>query len=358
VWISRTGAVTCVVALTALGCATEGPPGRGEAWTAADPLFHRDARFLGADGAYSVDLGGGRVLWLFGDSSVGGRDPRQPTAGSYFIRNSVALQTGRDPTTAFMRYYWSWDGDEPRSFLPEPGDGSWFWPAHGVRLGGALLLFYERLLPDGPPGPNSFKGGGWTAVVVDNPDDEPDAWRVQPAAVPADELGITLGVAVVPDGEVLWVYGTRGLTHEVVVARIAAADAAAGDLTRPAWYCHGHFSTGCTPASVIDLGAPEFSVHLDPALGRYLFVASTGYSSTGLGWRAAPRPEGPWSEVRDVYRPAESYAEGAFVYAGKAHPELAGGGLVATYVPSSFNDTPAELQDTYYWPHFVRLYLE
>ena len=65
------------------------------------------------------------------------------------------------------------------------------------------------------------------------------------------------------------------------------------------------------------------------------------------------------AEVRDVYRPPESYYGGsAFVYAGKAHPEQAGGGLVATYVPSSFDEIPPELTDRYYWPHFVRLYPE
>jgi hypothetical protein len=353
-WIA---AATLLAAAAVMGCGAEGPPGRGEAWPDADQLFHRDARFLGADGAYSVDLGGGRVLWHFGDSSVG-RDPIHPRAGAFFIRNSVAIQTGLDPSRAFLRYYWGWDGDTPRSFLAEPGDGSWFWPMHGVRVDGALLLFYERLLPDGPPGPSRFQGAGWVAVVVDHPDEEPDAWTPRPALTPADDRGVTLGEAVLRAGDALFVYGTRGDAHEVVLARFPVAGAASGDVSRPSYYCGGTFAEGCGPATVIDLGAPEFSVHHDLALERYLFVASTGYGSTGLGWRAAPRPEGPWTEVRDVYRPVESYRDGAFVYAGKAHPELAGGGLVATYVPSSFDDLPPALQDRYYWPHFVRLFAE
>jgi len=39
-------------------------------WPEADRLFHSDPHWLGADAAFSVDLGLGRVLWLFGDSFV------------------------------------------------------------------------------------------------------------------------------------------------------------------------------------------------------------------------------------------------------------------------------------------------
>ena len=39
-------------------------------WPEADSLFRSDPLWLGADAAFSVDLGRGRVLWLFGDSFV------------------------------------------------------------------------------------------------------------------------------------------------------------------------------------------------------------------------------------------------------------------------------------------------
>jgi hypothetical protein len=55
----------------------------------------------------------------------------------------------------------------------------------------------------------------------------------------------------------------------------------------------------------------------------------------------------------------ESFSPQAFVYAGKAHPELDGqGGLVVTYVPSLFVDLPSDewVARRLYFPHFVRLY--
>jgi hypothetical protein len=354
---TRRSLCACLLWL-ALGPACAGqdaPEGRGEAWPDADALFHRDARFLGADGAYSVHLGGERVLWLMGDTFVA-RDPARRRSNAHFIRNSVALQTGLDPAAAFMRFYWRYENDEPASFLAEIDDEHWYWPGHGIRLGDTLLLFYERVRQDGPPGPWSFAGDGYTALVVENPDDEPSAWRMRPATLPADVRSMQLGEAVVRDGDFVYVYGTRGARHEVVLARYAVQDAEAGDLSRPSFFCRGSFAEDCAPSSLFELGAPEFSVHHDADLDLYLFIATSGHGPAALAWRAAPLPEGPWTDVHDVYRPVEAHRDSAFTYAGKAHPMLRGGGIVATYVPSSFDDIPPELEESYYFPRFVRLY--
>src|SRR5882724_13104279 len=109
-------------------------------WPEASALFLNDSTWLGGDGAYSVDLGSKRVLWLFGDSSIATSSARRRSE-SYFIRNSVALQTGYDPTHAFMRFYYGRQDNHPSSFVPEDG-AYWFWPGHGIRLEGLLLLFY------------------------------------------------------------------------------------------------------------------------------------------------------------------------------------------------------------------------
>jgi hypothetical protein len=87
----------------------------------------------------------------------------------------------------------------------------------------------------------------------------------------------------------------------------------------------------------------------------YLMVFTEGYGPTTLALRAARAPEGPWSAPRDILRPPESFDGGAFVYAGKAHPHLAGAELVATYVPSRFDDPPEELESLFYFPRFVRV---
>ena len=63
----------------------------GERWLEADELFRRgDPRWLGGDGAYSVDLGGERTLWLFGDSFIA-TSPAHTRSESTIVRNSIAV---------------------------------------------------------------------------------------------------------------------------------------------------------------------------------------------------------------------------------------------------------------------------
>lgn len=346
------------LAAALLACASPGPPGQGEEWAAADGLFRGDARWVGGDGAYSVDLGGGRILWLFGDSFVATTEAR--TRGrSKMIRNSVALQTGADPETALLRFYWrSGDGEEPESFLAEE-DGQWFWPEHGVRLGDRLLVFWERLRGAGE-GPFGFEATAWIATVVDDPDAEPSAWTLRRATLPPAGLGIILGEAALVHEGRLYVYGTRGRFHDAVLARFELEQAARGELGDPEWWQGGRFVRQSAlrgePDTVVPWLAPEFSVHFDAQRGRFLIVQTEGFGATALSAREAPRPEGPWSAPRTFFRPPESDWPSAFVYAGKAHPAVAAdGALAVTYVPSSFEDRPPPVGDLLYWPRFVRV---
>jgi hypothetical protein len=111
-----------------------------EPWEEAGRLFRSDPHWLGGDGASSVDLGAGRILWLFGDSLV-------DTAGTglrsraCLVRNSVAVQTGKRPGDATMEFFWKVLGNRPRSFFREEG-GKWFWPGSGVRIGDRLIVFW------------------------------------------------------------------------------------------------------------------------------------------------------------------------------------------------------------------------
>lgn len=351
---SRRWSATWLVAaaLGVAGCGELAPAVSASLWPEADALFHGDSRWIGADGAYSIDLGGGRVLWVFGDTFIAtsGAGARSE---SKMIRNSLAIQTGYDPTRAFMRFYWPETDGEPQSFRPEEG-GRWYWPAHGVRLDDALLVFYEQL--GTPPGdPTGFANEGFSATLVTNPDDDPSLWSPTPATPPTDTHGAQLGESVVRDGDTLYLYATAGAEHRVLVARLAVEEARAGRFEGLAWWCGGKWSADCEPEPIIALGAPEFSVHIDTALGRWVMVDSQGYGATTLALRTAPAPEGPWTSPRDFLRPPESFEPDAFVYAGKAHPEIEGADLAVTYVPSSFADVPESEEGRYYYPRFVRM---
>lgn len=111
-------------------------------WPEADALFRKDPRWLGGDGAFSVDLGGERTLWLFGDSFVA-TSAANERAESKMVRNSIAVQTGRDPAAADIVFHWRQSDGAPASFFAEDG-AAWFWPMHGLRLETGLLLVLSR----------------------------------------------------------------------------------------------------------------------------------------------------------------------------------------------------------------------
>jgi len=108
-----------LLALVLAACASSPAPPRatGAPWASADALFHQEPRWLGADAAYSIDLGGDRSLWLFGDTFVATSTAFVRPA-SKMVHNTVAVQTGRDPLTAKIAFRWRTGEDgAPASFF-------------------------------------------------------------------------------------------------------------------------------------------------------------------------------------------------------------------------------------------------
>lgn len=341
----------CALGLLLLACSSSAPALHAEPWPEASALFRGDATWIGGDGAYSVDLGNERVLWLFGDSFIA-TSSAHARAESAFIRNSVAVQTGYDPARAFMRFYYRRVDDHPASYLPEDGK-YWFWPGHGIRLETRLLLFYGRVYQQSE-GMWGFSNGRATAFSVSNPDAEPSDWQPEELASAPSNDDLDLGGAALVHGDYLYVYATRGSFHDVYLARFTLAAANAGDLTAPAWWTGSEFGAPADRTAIISPGAPEYSVNYAEKLRKFVFTATEGFGASTLAIRVADAPEGPWSAPRDVARPPESFASDAFVYAGKAHPEQRGADLAVTYVPSSMNGEPPDPNDELYYPRFMR----
>lgn len=336
-------------------------------WPEADALFRQDARWRGADDAYSVDLGNDRIAWLFADSLVAANSP--PTRPPFpSARNTVGLQFGSDPTTARMTFYYRTNREgNPASFFPEDGD-AWYWPGDGERLGadGPLLVFLMRIRRDPTRQPGwDFRGDGWTAVRVLNPDDEPDRWRIERTLAPPNPWGIVVGSAsVLADDGWLYAFSTREPPpHDVHLVRWPLDAAIAGNLGKPEWWdgeSRGFVGQGelsRAPRPLFKDGQTEFSVHR--AGDGFVVVQTIGFGAATIGARTAPSLTGPWSEVREVWRPPEADKRNALIYAAKAHPELdAGDDVAVTFIVSSFDVASVVDDETLYYPRFVRLRLD
>ncbi|MGE3972863.1 MAG: DUF4185 domain-containing protein [Porticoccaceae bacterium] len=330
------------------------------AWHEADALFHRDGHWVGGDGASTVDLGRGRTLWLFGDSWID-PDGRATRDGARLVSNSVAIQTGADPTKATIKFYWGRSDDgSPAAFVPDQGDER-HWFGNGVRLGKRLLLFLNRVRSSS--GGLGFDSGGWTAWMVDNPDSEPSAWAMRELKTAENPLGIPVGFAAVlqQDGYV-YAFGSQEpvKSHPIYAARWTTRQIRNGKLLSPEWWGGDRSGWVANSSSaprwpIFENGQAEGSIHWDQASQGFIAVHSQGFGAADIVLRAAPHLTGPWSAPRMIYRPSEYYRPQRMIYAAKAHPELSGADLVLTYNSNSFDFSEQVSDHSIYYPRFVRL---
>ncbi len=381
--------VTVFLALFALACAAHtgsepASPARAElqlpaqSWPEATARFRGPGPWLGADSAYSIDLGRARVLWLFGDTFVDPKiDGSRVNGPNFFLRNSVALQTpipARDTSSydlsrSTLDFF---DGPPrsdgtPTSFFAETPEGDWFWPLHGLVLPDGKLLLFRIQVKKVDTG-FGFAVSGWDAVAVDTPEASPDTWK--PRVVGGQPLNAAhlIGGSVLVDGDHLYAYAAKNddADHTIFLARFAMAQltgAPEGALADPEWFTGRGYerqSTGAVPAPVLPEGQIEFSVHFESRLQQFVQIQTRGLFTsdprTAVVLRTAARPEGPWSEPTEVFKP--SAPEGAdpsklLTYAAKAHPEQRGADLVLTYMQNDVaHPTPI---DAVYYPEVLRL---
>jgi hypothetical protein len=341
----RRGEAACLLGALLVGCG-EAPAieAAATAWPEADALFHADPRWLGADDAYSVDLGGGRVFWLFGDSFIATSDARV-RGESRLVRNSIAIQNGYDPTEASIQFFWNGTDAEPASFFPEIID-VWYWPGDGERVGDKLFLFMMAVR--GASGGLGFEVFDSDVFVVENPDDPPPAWVMKELEMPPSDEGVIVGSAsvLVHEGQ-LYAFGARESgAHDVHLTRFPLSASGDPDFTRP------------EPLGLaFEDGQTELTVHHDEARGAWIEVQTEGFGASDIGLRTAEDLRGPFSDLETFYHPPESDREDTIVYAGKGHPALAGADLVVTYASNSLDFGTLVADTSLYFPRFVRVTL-
>lgn len=329
------------------------------AWPEADRLFRSNPLWLGGDGADSVDLGNGHVLWLFGDSFIAskrGATRRQST----FVHNSMAIEHGYNPAHASLRFYWRLRSGKPTEFAANQGD-IWLWPTAGVRIGNKLLLFFSKERADSDKNSMGFQNVGWTAFVVDNSDAEPASWKLREVKSQPDPWHAGAGLAAYSSYGFVYAFGGSEPHNDFYLERWPVSAAIEGDLSSSEWWCGPKKGwqkqkdmQDQRPAIVIPKGPTESAVQWNPRFNKFIEAESIGFGASDIAIRWADRLEGPWSAPLKIYHPPESNRPDAFVYAGKLHAGLTGADIVITYVDNS-NDSTLAADMSIYFPRFVRL---
>lgn len=303
-------------------------------WVEAEKIFRSDPHWLGGDGATSVDLGAGRVLWLFGDSFIdlSGTGSRR---SSTLARNSLAIQTGYDPTSASMKFSWNMRDGKPTAFFAREGN-TWFWPASGVMIGRHLLIFLMEIRTS--KNVLGFETCGWKAVWIDNPRDAPSRWNLTYLKSPQKQgLLVGSGNPLIVNGY-MQVFAAAEKDRSVYLVRWPVHSARTGTLTTPQWWAGdkagwvGQKDSAAKPQRIIADGQMEFTVEYLPQQHHYLQVQTLSVMNPCLAMSTAAATTGTWSGQACFFTPSEQGKPELLIYAGKSHPMLKGADMVFTYV--------------------------
>jgi hypothetical protein len=328
-------------------------------WPEGQKMFYSDPYWRGGDCASTVDLGDGRILWLFADSYVGIKPP-------YFrdyccvdmIRNCMGIQRGYDPLTAEFTVYWRGTDVDPEPYFPSD-DSSCFWPGNGVRIDDMLFVFLMQVCSsDSGLG---FRTCGQAAFLIGNLEAEPLDWSISQLVLPDNPFGILLGAAILVEPPYLYIFSirepgdhsiylSRWHTDSVLAGRHEAIEWWTDDTT--AWVPNSELIS--EPAELFPSGATEFSVVYDERIGQYLAIQIVGFGAGDVMMRTALSLTGPWSDRKLLFQPPEKAKPNIMIYAAKTHREIVGADLILTYMTNG--PTQMIIEDsTIYYPRLLKL---
>jgi hypothetical protein len=330
---------------------------------AYDSAFRRTRGWTGADGAYSLKLSTGRVLWLFSDTLVGrvtraGKrilDSRVPinALDVRALHSTAALQDSADPGT--VHFIIPGGEAHPRTLFQPPDGRGWIWVngAEADARGGATVLLNQFLRSSDPRFPFGKQEALWAAdlEVKDNDVRVRGYHRLDLFGGPGlDET--VMGAGVLQDGRWTYVYGARGYGEKhLLIARVPRGHLA--DAQAYLYFDGQGFVKDAAKVAELPLSvANELSVHRE---GRtYVLTSSTFAGPVEL--RTAATPWGPWSKPTAVWVPPEVGGK-VFTYNAKAHPELSSPseGLLVSYNVNSLDEDESLHQADVYRPRFLRV---
>ena len=319
-------------------------------------IFKKDKYWRGADGAATVKLPSGKILWLFSDSFIDQNGKGKRSDSRKMIRNSIAVQDSGSLTSK-LTYYYKGTRQEPEDFFKVPGN-SWFWTGQGIYLEDKLVIFLmEEIATNSGIG---FEAIGWYVAMIDNPSDNPLKWIIHYIKGPKT-FGVIVGSsAVLQDTNYVYAFGVKEpATHETYLLRFDTRKFVKGDLSAIEWW-NNHAWTDTIKeepkSSSLFIGQTEFSVHYEQKLQRYIQIQTYGFGKASIGFRLSDKLYGPWSDPVIFYTPPLK-EEKEFVYTARAHPEFSCDGIVVTYNINNSNFKRLMSNEEIYFPKIIKLNL-
>lgn len=320
-------------------------------------IFKKDSYWRGADGAASVQLDSGKILWLFSDTFIDQDGTGKRSNARKMIRNSIAIQDSNSLKSK-LTYYYKGSRENPEDFFKGP-EKNWFWTGHGILIRDKLVIFLIEVTST-----NSgfgFEAVGWYVAIIDNPSDSPDDWIVN-YYEGSKTFGVVIGSsAVLQDENYIYAFGVKEpSTHETYLLRFNKIKLMSGDLSNPEWWTNNAWTEEVyeePKSSSLFIGQTEFSVHYDHELKKYIQIQTYGFGNASIGYRLADGLQGPWTEPVLIYTPYLK-EEKEFVYTANAHPEFKSDKLIVTYNINDGDFRRLMSNDDIYFPKVIGIRFE
>jgi len=298
-------------------------------------FFRQTSGWTAGDGALSIPLSGGQVLWLFGDSHVDDIEPKNGTMPCLFqVRNAGFLQLRTNDLTNPKTLIGSGPGFRSW-FKSGKTEDQWFWPICGFRQAENVYIYLATLRKTAAGGMWGFESIGHDFFaklsVADlekaarTAGDKPlvDAVRISYLPLPAFN-GIGFGNGFVRDGDYVLAYGQKqsGIAGDLYLARFRAIKP---DKDWQFW--DGlRWNDNVNNAVIIGRGAST-SIHVCKVRDRYVVTSSAFSVACDQGrdifMSVSDRPTGTFSARHKVFTVDDEYqGHYPFFYFPVAHPEF------------------------------------
>jgi hypothetical protein len=361
--------------LSCSGGSQSGSPNPGPPPTpacASANYFPCQQGWLGADGAYSVDLGSGNSLWIFGDTFVGPSTATSRTRETGFIHNSIAVSTCSGQTCLFQYYWNGTNGSKPAPRFSVPGSSTdWFWPMDGFVYNGTLYLALMQMHATGSGGAFGFAYSGVQLASIANYTVEPSQWSITyqvlntgGSAVPGASVVVGQGPNGNPDPS-----NAQGASYVYFFTVIPASDSSIppymallrlpldqlSSAARPGNVSWEYLTSNSTWSSwpdtdtplpadnavVLNPGSTELTVRYHPSTNQWIAVYPLGLDNQAH-YAISSSMTGSWGQSEALYSYPEmqsgnsNYTANVFCYAAKEHTEFEPAGqLFFTYACNS-----------------------
>jgi hypothetical protein len=312
--------------------------------------------WTGGDSTYSVELSGGRTVWIFSDTFLGPVNPdgSRPTT-TPFINNSFVVQRGGSLKTVI-----GGTAANPTALVPPPANGwYWFGAAQTSNAGRNLDVTTLRFEKTGP-GQWDWR---WASNYIARFDST--TLKLQKLIPIPSAANVQWSGWLQRDSGYTYIYGVEdlGASKYQHVARVRGDDLTAKPWEY--WTGSGWSADESASARVLEGVANEHSV--TRWRDGYLLVTHDTtelFSKRVLGYFSCS-PTGPFVKPVELYQTPETGADGSYenaniiTYNSHDHPDLRRGNqLLVSYNVNSLdanNDLYADV--SIYRPRFVAVTL-